>query len=333
MGKSLKKIALYNHKGGVGKTILTANIASRLASLGKKVLIVDSDPQANLTSYFIEDSVVNSLLDESESLNGRTLWSAMRPLVIGDGDYRYIEPYETVVKNLLLLPGDIRLAEFEVALSDFWRETLDRRIRGFKGTNALSRYLNELNDKFDLDYIFYDTGPNIVPLNKIILLDCDYFIIPAACDLFSRRALKTLGHSLSNWIVSWEMISKLAPPSIHLLKGKPKFLGYIPQRFKVYGGNITSISSNYIAQIEKAIFGDIISVLKEVDPELVPKSIRGTRLGEVKDFAALVQDAQKQGVPLYDVKGGLTEQKQAALKSFTLIAENIIKKTKEAQDE
>ena len=331
MSNNVIKIALYNHKGGVGKTVLTANIASRLAGIGKKVLIVDSDPQANLTSYFIQDDVVDSLLDESELKTGRTLWSAMRPIVNGDGDYNLVKPYDAPgVENLSILPGDIRLAEFEVLLWDFWRETLDRRVRGFKGTTAISRYLDVLAESFQYDFIFYDTGPNIGPLNKTILLDCDYFIIPAACDLFSRRALKTLGHALSNWIGSWKTISLLAPKDIYLLKGHPKFLGYIPQRFKVYGGNITSLSSNYISQIEKTVFSDVINVLNQIDPSLVPKTGRGTRLGEVKDYATLVQEAQKQGVPLYEVKGGTQSQKDSALKSFTTIANNIIKKTSEA---
>ena len=82
-----KRITLYNHKGGVGKTVLTANIAAAIAELGHRVLIVDSDPQSNLTSYFIEDSVVDSLLDESDSESGRTLWSALKPLVTGEGSY------------------------------------------------------------------------------------------------------------------------------------------------------------------------------------------------------------------------------------------------------
>lgn len=325
-----KRITLYNHKGGVGKTILTASIASMLSRLGKKVLLIDSDPQTNLTSYFFEDSVVDDLLDNSDSDNGRTLWSSLKPLVTGDGNYKVIKPYETGVKNLRLLPGDIRLAEFEISLSDFWRESLERRVRGYKGTNALSSFVNTLASEYKPDFIFYDTGPNIGPLNRIILLDCDYFIIPAACDLFSRRALKTLGHSLSQWITSWQTILQLAPPSSYLMKGTPQFLGYIPQRFKIYGGKITSTSSAYIAQLEKVLFSDIIMVLRTIDEKLAPKSLRGVRLGEVKDFSTLVQHSQSKGQPLFDVVGVAQDQQDEAYSSFELIAKNIIKRIEEA---
>ena len=112
------RISVFNHKGGVGKTTLTVNIAFAMAQLGKRVLLVDSDPQANLTSYLVDDEVVDSLLDESDGPNGSTVWSAVKPIVDGSGAVRLIEPIERG-PNLYLLSGDIRLAEFEEQLSGF----------------------------------------------------------------------------------------------------------------------------------------------------------------------------------------------------------------------
>jgi cellulose biosynthesis protein BcsQ len=57
---------VFNHKGGVGKTTLTVNIASALADANKKVLLVDSDPQCNLSSYLVEASVLDDVLDHSD---------------------------------------------------------------------------------------------------------------------------------------------------------------------------------------------------------------------------------------------------------------------------
>src|SRR6266436_6380952 len=87
-----RRIAVFNHKGGVGKTTLTVNIAAALAGLGKRVLLIDSDPQCNLTSYLIEPDVVDDILYSSESDKGGSGWSAVRPVAEGTVDIKAIDP-------------------------------------------------------------------------------------------------------------------------------------------------------------------------------------------------------------------------------------------------
>src|SRR5438309_6894120 len=101
------RIVLFNHKGGVGKTTLTVNIASALAKQGRRVLLVDSDPQCNLTAYLVEESVVNDLLDQSDTKEGATVWSAVKPVVDRLGEPRAI-PAINLRPRLFLLPGDVR---------------------------------------------------------------------------------------------------------------------------------------------------------------------------------------------------------------------------------
>lgn len=84
--KTVKKIALFNHKGGVGKTTLTVNIANAIAKMNKNVLLVDADPQCNLTSFYLEERDLENLLEESDEDGvGQTLWSAVKPVVQGRG--------------------------------------------------------------------------------------------------------------------------------------------------------------------------------------------------------------------------------------------------------
>jgi cellulose biosynthesis protein BcsQ len=233
-----KRLVIFNHKGGVGKTTLTVNIADALADAGKRVLLVDSDPQCNLSSYLVEASVLDDLLDRSDSDGGGTLWSALKPIVEASGDVKQIEAVERSA-SVFLLYGDLRLADFEQELGQMWTDALQRKPKGYRGTTALSYLVNEVSARHDIDFVFYDCGPNIGPLNRVILLDCDHFIVPAALDEFSVRALKTLGFSLETWIQTWDTILDLAPDGIYLLPGKPKFLGYIAQRFRVYAGQIS----------------------------------------------------------------------------------------------
>jgi cellulose biosynthesis protein BcsQ len=259
-----KRIVIFNHKGGVGKTTLTINIAAALGGLGKRVLLVDSDPQCNLTSYLIDADVVDSLLDNSDHEDGQTIWSALKPLVDETGDIRKIKPIDLSISRVLLVPGDIQLSALEEDLGSSWGEAFQRKVRGLRRTTGLSAFVNQLCAEHQVDYVFYDSGPNIGPLNRVILLDCDFFIVPAACDLFSIRAFKTLGQSLVKWLEDWKIVQSIAPDNVYMLPGQPHFLGYIAQRFRIYAGQPASAYAKYLPRIERRIGSDIYAVLQGV---------------------------------------------------------------------
>lgn len=310
----------------MGKTTLTVNVAAALAKAGKRVLLVDSDPQCNLTAYLVEESVVNDLLDHSDDPEGSTLWSAVKPVVEGVGKPRPISTIN-LGPRLFLLPGDVRLAEFEQELNGLWGECFQRKPRGFLGTTALSHIVGAAVKAHNIDYVFYDSGPNIGALNRVILLDCDHFVIPAACDLFSLRAITSLGQTLKAWIEGWATIADLAPSTTELLNGRPKLLGFIPQRFRIYRGLPASQYSRFLPLLEKRIQADVVTVLRRIDPALVPKSAIPLRIGDVKDFASLATASQVEGVPIFDVNVGTDEQKAEADATFSKLAQAIIKRT------
>ena len=158
------RITIYNHKGGVGKTTLTANIAFALSSLGKSVLLVDSDPQCNLTSYLLADDVVDDLLQHSNDDDGQTVWSAVRPVFEGTGSVQLVRPVS--VGEVDLLPGDIQFSMFEEYLGDAWADGFKRRRGALQATSAISYLVSSLHMEAneDYDFVFYDTGPNIGPL-------------------------------------------------------------------------------------------------------------------------------------------------------------------------
>lgn len=317
------RLAIFNHKGGVGKTTLTVNLAAALADLGKRVLLVDSDPQANLTSYLMEDALVDELLEESDGAEGMTVWSAVKPVVEGDGRARVVTPIERY-ENLFLVAGDVRLAEFEAQLSGFWAECFQRRQRGLRGTTALSSVVDRMSEALQADVVFYDCGPNIGPLNRIILLDCDFFLIPAAADLFSLRAIKTLGHTLSEWITDWRTISELMPADEYTLPGLPLLLGYVPQRFKVYDRRPAADYAAMFPKIERAVQEDVLTVLKRVDPRLGSAALPPLKLGEIKEFGALANASQQQGVPISRVDAGTRDMRDAAGAAFEEMARAVL---------
>ena len=322
-----KRISIFNHKGGVGKTALTLNLAAALTTLGSRVLLVDADPQCNLTSYLVSDEVVDDLLDESDSNTGQTIWSALKPVHEALGSYHIKRPIESGIENLYLMPGDIRLSEFETDLAEYWAQCLQRKMRGFRGTTAVSEMVNAIAGDLGADYVFFDSGPNIGPLNRAVLLDCDYFIVPVACDLFSLRALKTLGRTLVDWIDTWSTICDLAPRDTYLLPGQPIFLGYIPEGFRVYGGQASAEQSAFLSRIDKEVYAQVVQVLRSVDHALAPGRASSFKLGEIKNFGVLVPASQNEGKPIYDVSKGSLEQRTQARNAFIALAKRVQSRT------
>jgi len=319
------RITIYNHKGGVGKTTLTVNIACALAELGKSALLVDSDPQCNLTSYLLSDDVVDDLLDRSDGPRGRTVWTAVKRVVERSGHVRTIEPLE--IRDIALLPGDIRLFECEEFLAEAWTDSFKRRLGGLRAIASISDLVSRVSQSRAFDFVFYDTGPNIGSLNRVLLLDSDFFIVPVACDLFSVRALGTLGETLKRWIVDARTIASLAPDGADLLRAAPRFLGYIPQRFKVYGQAMAGEPTSYLREIRRKVYERVGSVLHTIDPTLAPDANTDPVVGQIRDFGSLVQTAQREGAPIWECSGTNQRHKNEAKREFRKIAQHIIDAT------
>ena len=106
-------LTFFNNKGGVGKTSLIYHLAWMYASLRKRVVIADLDPQANLTAAFLDEDNIEAIWNQQES--GSTIYQCLKPL-IGVGDIT--EPIlQNIATDLYLLPGDVSLSGYEDALS------------------------------------------------------------------------------------------------------------------------------------------------------------------------------------------------------------------------
>lgn len=316
------RITLFNHRDGVGKTMLTANIAFALAEMGKSVLLVDSDPQSNLTSYLVADRVVAELLSKSDGLDGRTIWSALKPVSDGDRAGRPVAPMQ--VGHVALLPGDIKLAGFAESLNECWAGCLRRRLDALYATSSISTLISALDAQYGYDFVFFDSGFNIGPLNRVLLLDSDYFIVPVACDLLSVRALATLGQAIERWMQDADTIGAIAPDDMPLLAARPTLLGHIAQRFRVYGRATAKGDSFYLREIKSRVNDDIASVLRQQDERLAPSRCKDPVLGEVKDLAPIVQVSQREGVALWECSGGTPAERNEAKRTFARIANCLV---------
>ena len=226
---SVPVLTFFNNKGGVGKTSLVFHLAWMLSELGKRVIAIDLDPQANLTSAFLSEDDLEALWDGDGPTNtAKTVYQCVRPLTeVGD-----ILPPQTqrINPHLHLVPGDLGLASFEDFLSQEWPHALDSGplYRPFRILSAFWQVAQQAAEQSRADLILADVGPNLGAINRSALLATDHVAIPLAADLFSLQGLRNLGPTLRSWRTDWcKRLNNWPAPTFPLPAGKMEPLGYI----------------------------------------------------------------------------------------------------------
>ncbi|WP_298135099.1 ParA family protein [Acidiferrobacter sp.] len=196
----MKTIAFFNNKGGVGKTSLVYHLAWMYADMGLPVVAADLDPQANLTSMFVDDDRLEALWpDDSHT---KTIFGAIQPLLEGTGDIA-VPHVEDIADNIGLLVGDLALSASEDELTSQWPDCLDRKPRAFRVLSAIWRVINEAAQQRDAALALIDVGPNLGAINRAALISAEHIVIPLAPDLYSLQGLRNLGPTLRRWRNEW----------------------------------------------------------------------------------------------------------------------------------
>ena len=231
--------------------------------------------------------------------------------------------------NVLLAVGDVLLSLYEEELPAAWTDSFARKQRGYDVMCALPSLVNELAAANEVDIVFYDVGPNVGPLNRTVLLDSDYFVTPVASDLFSLRALTTVGQSISRWINDWETVRSIASRADkeRLLTGRPRFLGYVISGYKVKREGAAAMAHvRWERKIAPRVRSKVVDELVRIDPALVYP--RGHKLGQVKHFQSLAAKAQEHRAPFSELYGlvnsGYNNEIAGATETFEQIAERML---------
>ena len=220
----MKTIAFSNNKGGVGKTSLVYHLAWMYADLGIRVVAADLDPQANLTSMFLDEDRLEQLWPDGD--HPQSILGTIQPILDGTGDIA--EPHvEEIADNIGLVVGDLGLSAFEDRLSDAWPRCHDGDKAAFRVVSAFYRVLLRSAESREATLVLIDVGPNLGAINRAAIIAAEYVAIPLAPDLFSLQGLKNLGPTLRRWRREWEDRLKKGPPDIPLPQGQMSPAGYI----------------------------------------------------------------------------------------------------------
>lgn len=291
----MKTVTFFNNKGGVGKTTLVYHLAWMLADKGIKTLVADLDPQANLTSMFLDEDRLESLWPDGE--HPETIFGAIRPILRGVGDIS--SPHvEHVGLNLGLIPGDLGLSSFEDKLSDAWPKCHNRDESAFRVMTAFHRVI-EAGGADSVQVVLIDVGPNLGAINRSALIASDYVVLPLAPDLFSLQGLKNLGPKLQEWRENWGELLKKAPGDLSMPKGQMRPSGYVVMQ---HGLRDSRPVKAYLRWMER--IPDIYrnSVLDESFPSNIDVKSDPYNLALLKHYRSLMPLAMEARKPMFFLK-------------------------------
>jgi len=310
----MKIITFFNNKGGVGKTSLVYHLSWMYANNGLNVLAVDLDPQANLTSMFLDEDTLESLWPEGDHPD--TVLGSLRPLIRGVGDItasRLQRPndYSTtrdpnsyfnslLMAKLSLLVGDLGLSAFEDKLSANWPLCNDRDESAFRIISAFYRMIQAAASEAEADVVLVDVGPNLGAINRAALIATDYVIIPLAPDLFSMQGLRNLGPTLRRWRTEWgERLPKNPAPDLLLPAGAMLPAGYIFMQHFAKDRRPVKAFDRWMQRMPKEYR---VSVLDQKDDSGIDVETDPFCLAKLKHYRSLMPMAMEVRKPMFMLK-------------------------------
>ncbi len=305
-------VCFFNNKGGVGRTTLTCNIAAHFAlKYGKRVLVVDCDPQCNATQLILDEETTSKLYRRKET-SGRTgtVLDVLRPLQVGEASIDSSTRPRKGSENRFgvdILAGHPRLSILEDVLSQAWSEGSSGKIGGIRRSNWCAALTSHLDADYDL--AFFDIGPSLGSLNRSVLLGVRHFVSPVGADLFSIFGIRNISDWFVQWLKVYEVGLSLAEdmsPSLLAQYG----IALEPQIKKGFAGYTVQ---QYITKSKEGVRRPTVAYerLLKVIPQEIESSLgrfysRGiteetAHLGDVPHMYSLVPLAQSANAPISEL--------------------------------
>lgn len=318
-----KIISLFNHKGGVSKTTTVFHLGWKMATLGKKVLIVDADPQCNLTGLALGLEDYDSLFKFYDSKQNTDIFNSLAPTFAIESPSAIpvqgkTSITETKNPNLFVLAGNIRFSEIDTQIATALTSSGTIPIlRTFVG--AFNNLIKRISKEHDIDVVLVDMSPSVSATNQCILMSSDYFIIPLSPDFYCYQAIDSLSNVLPKW--ANDISSFKGKGDFSLPENPPKMLGFITQNYRIYTTNESNDGSEEPAQKQMAkAYSEWLDKIKGVTAHTLVPSLKKSgmiveenvfkasvtydapyNLAGIQNFSGLIPVSQKLSKPIYEL--------------------------------
>ncbi|HPL21810.1 MAG TPA: AAA family ATPase [Methanothrix soehngenii] len=297
-------ISIFNNKGGVGKTTLVWNVADTLARKGKRVLMVDFDPQCNLSLAVLGDETFKGKLPTENVPYGTTVRAYLQRFLQNTGDFEFFAHTGMHThKDAKLVAGDFWVNVYSESLSvgsDLLTGTGIAKYAVLRDMIYLANKKEIDNQSEPFDYAIIDLPPSFGSLVRAALYSSDYFIVPCTSDTFSSYCIGLIGNMLPTFFADWESgYKRFRDSNPQITKydglGKPKFAGWIFNGYDTLSGNYVQADKIHHDNIATSIQENIISNPNIVSATGLPQN---SKVGEIEDMNVLVQNSTWQNTPV-----------------------------------
>ncbi|MDR0319284.1 MAG: AAA family ATPase [Rickettsiales bacterium] len=308
-------IAMFNHKGGVSKTTTTFHLGWKLARLGKRVLIVDADPQCNLTGLALGIEDYDSLFGFYDSRRNNDIFSALAPVFnMGNGEGNTIQSFGvTDIKdneNLKLLAGHVRFAELDMQIATAITSSAGLPVlRELVG--AFNKLIREAALRMAADIVIIDMSPSISATNMCLLMGSDNFIVPTSPDFYCYQAIDSLSEVFPKWARTMSEFKN----GVVLPRNNPKMMGLISQNYRVYTTDpnadkktMTASYQRWADKIKKITNEKLVPSLNThnmvISKEVFERNVKYDspyNLANIQDLNTLIAISQRLSKPVFEI--------------------------------
>jgi chromosome partitioning protein len=312
-------ISVFNNKGGVGKSTICWNLADAMGRRGKHVLLIDFDPQCNLSIAMLGEDLFVKTLPTQNAPYGTTIRSFLqRFLQNTGGEEVFLHKGPNTSTNVSLIAGDFWLNVYADSLNvgaDLLTGT------GLSRYVALQKIVAAAEDRngSPFDFVVIDLPPSFGALVRAAFYSSSYYIVPCTSDNFSVYCVGLIGQMVPSFITDWEIgLRRFKATNPHFTDfddlGKPVFAGWVFNGFdtarkrRVFAVGAPTGEKEMIQadktmhnRVAEAIEADLVRSLQKNVTTFAPvaNGLPGNfRIGDIEDANVLIQNSLWLSVPI-----------------------------------